>query len=186
MDLILASASPRRRWLLREAGFEFEIRVPDVDETPRADEEPGAMAERLARDKAGAVPCTGRVVLGADTIVVLGDRSLGKPRDADDAVRMLSELAGNEHRVLTGWALRRGDSVRSGVEESRVRLRELDRAEIAAYVATGEPLDKAGAYAVQGGAGRFVESIAGSRSNVIGLPIEVVVPALAELGVLPA
>ncbi len=187
MGLILASASPRRQRLLREAGFEFESRAPDVDETPLAGEGPGTMAERLARAKTGAVEARDdRVVLGADTVVVIGDLTLGKPRDSAEAREMLRRLAGNTHRVLTGYALRCGDEICSGVEESRVRLRAIEPSEVPAYVATGEPLDKAGGYALQGDAARFVESIEGSRSNVIGLPIEVVLPLLARFGVRPA
>jgi septum formation protein len=185
MGLILASASPRRKQLLLEAGFEFDVRAPDVDETPLDGEAPEAMAERLARAKASTV-ASDDVVLAADTVVVIGERTLGKPSDEREARDMLSALAGNTHRVLTGYALRSGEALHSGVAESRVRIRSLEPSEVAAYVATGEPLDKAGAYAVQGEAGRFVESIEGSRSNVIGLPIEVVVPLLARFGVRPA
>ena len=187
--LILASTSPRRRELLADAGLEFELEAPDVDERPLPAESPEAMAERVARLKAETVAkraAPGRVVLAADTLVVLGDAVLGKPRDGGEASAMLLRLAGNTHRVLTGYTLRCGDEIRSGVAESRVRMREVTPAEAAAYAATGEPLDKAGAYAVQGEGGRFVESIEGSRSNVIGLPVEVVVPLLARFGVRPA
>lgn len=186
MGLILASSSPRRQRLLREAGFAFECRVPDVDETPRAGEAPGPMAERLARAKAASVESGGGVVLAADTVVVIDERMLGKPRDRVEAREMLARLAGETHRVLTGYAVRRGDEVCAGVEQSAVRMRAIAPAELDAYVATGEPYDKAGGYALQGAGGSFVKSIEGSRANVIGLPVEVVVPLLARFGVRPA
>jgi septum formation protein len=188
--LILASGSPRRRDLLAQAGVPFEVRVPDVDETPAPGERPDELAERLARTKAGAVrsdPAPGRWILAADTVVAIGDRVLGKPRDPADARAMLASLAGQRHRVYTGWALRCADGgeLISGVVESRVQIRALTPEQIAEYVATGEPLDKAGAYAAQGTGGHFVEAIEGSRSNVIGLPMETVLPLLRERGVAP-
>ncbi|MBW2280260.1 MAG: septum formation inhibitor Maf [Deltaproteobacteria bacterium] len=187
--LILASTSPRRRELLAHAGLQFELEAPDVDESAQPGEAPEAMAERVARLKAETVAKRagpGRVVLAADTVVVLGGDVLGKPRDVEEASAMLLRLAGHTHRVLTGYSLRCGDEIRAGVEQSRVRMRQVTPAEARAYAATGEPLDKAGAYAVQGRGGRFVESIDGSRSNVIGLPIEVLVPLLAGFGVRPS
>ncbi len=187
--LILASTSPRRRELLAREGFRFELEAPDVDESARPGEPPEQVAERVARLKAETVAKRAgmdRVVLAADTLVVLGDAMLGKPRDSGEASAMLLLLAGNTHRVLTGYALRCGDEVRSGVAESCVRMRAVTPEEASAYAATGEPLDKAGGYAVQGEGGRFVESIEGSRSNVIGMPVEVVVPLLARFGVRPS
>jgi septum formation protein len=193
---ILASGSPRRRELLREACFEPRIVAPEVDETPRRAEPADALALRLALEKARAVAAgvsEPACVLAADTVVVIGDELLGKPQDAEDAARMLLRLAGRTHRVLTGFALvATGDDlpaalrVQHGVEESRVTMRPVSAAEAREYAATGEPLDKAGAYAAQGIGARFVESIAGSRSNVIGLPLERVVPLLERLGVRPA
>jgi septum formation protein len=188
--LVLASGSPRRKDLLREAGFEFSIVVPTVDEKPREGETPRVYAERVARAKADAVAPrvpAGHCVLGADTVVVIDEEPLGKPRGEEEAVTMLMRLSGRAHRVLTGFALVRvGDAGFSGVEQSVVRMRPLEREEALAYVATREPLDKAGAYALQGGGGRFVESVEGSRTNVIGLPIERIVPLLARLGVQPS
>jgi septum formation protein len=186
--LILASSSPRRRDLLRDARFDFTVRVPDVDETTLPGETAAACTQRLALAKARVVVgelTDGECVLAADTLVVLAEAVLGKPRDAAEAVAMLTSLAGRTHRVLTGYAvLCPGEQLEEfGVAESRVTLRALSRAEIDAYVATGEPLDKAGAYALQGEAGRFVTHIDGSRSNVVGLPLEVVGPLLERCGV---
>jgi septum formation protein len=190
---ILASASPRRRELLREARFEPRIVSPDVDETPRCAEPADALALRLALAKARAVAAGvagPACVLGADTVVTLDGELLGKPDDTEHAARMLLRLAGRTHRVLTGFALvATGDDVpealrvQQGVEESRVTMRPVSEAEAREYAASGEPLDKAGAYAAQGIGARFVASIAGSRSNVIGLPLERVVPLLERLGV---
>jgi septum formation protein len=186
--LVLASGSPRRRDLLEEAGVRFEVLVPDVDETPAPGEGPAALAERLARSKAAAVRIAaegGRWILAADTVVAIDDRVLGKPVDPADAVRMLSGLAGRRHRVYTGYALRcaRSGELISGVVESHVQIRPLTAEQIAEYVASGEPLDKAGAYAAQGHGGRFIEAIEGSRSNVIGLPMETVLPLLRARGI---
>ena len=166
--LILASTSPRRCELLAREGFRFEREAPDVDESARPGEPAEQVAERVARLKAETVAKRA----GMDPVVLAADTLL--------------RLAGKTHRVLTGYALRRGDEVRSGVAESCVRMREVSPEEAAAYAATGEPLDKAGGYAVQGEGGRFVESIEGSRSNVIGMPVEVVVPLLARFGVRPS
>jgi septum formation protein len=190
--LILASGSPRRTDLLRLAGFSFSVVVPTVDEAPRPGESPEASARRLAEAKAEAVARSApadHCVLAADTLVVVGEAVLGKPRDSDNAVEMLLRLAGRTHRVLTGFALLRREGEEweklGGLEESRVRMATVSRDEARTYAATGEPLDKAGAYALQGLAGRFVEAVEGSRSNVIGLPLERVVPMLARFGVRP-
>ena len=187
--LVLASSSPRRYDLLSSEGFEFLVAEPNVDESAPASELPERTAARLALTKARSV--AERVgpescVLAADTIVVVDDHVMGKPRDEKEAIHMLLRLAGRTHRVITGYvALLDGSPAESGVEVSRVRMRAVTSEEARAYAATGEPLDKAGAYAVQGVGGRFVEHIDGSRSNVIGLPLEVVVPALRRLGVDP-
>ncbi|MEE9281102.1 MAG: Maf family protein [Myxococcota bacterium] len=187
--LVLASSSPRRQALLRAEGFEFSVAEPDVDESIPEGEPPERTAARLASSKARAV--AERVdpdscVLAADTIVVIDDSVLGKPRHAEEAALMLLRLAGRTHRVITGYsALLAGSTEESGIEVSRVRMRPVSPAEARAYAATDEPLDKAGGYAVQGEGGRFVEHIDGSRSNVIGLPLEAVVPALERLGVEP-
>ncbi len=187
--LVLASSSPRRHDLLRSEGFEFLVAQPNVDESAPEGEPPERTAARLALTKARSVAervDPSSCVLAADTLVVIDDDVLGKPRDAEDAIDMLLRLAGRTHRVITGYvALLDGTAAASGVEVSRVRMRAVSGEEARAYAATGEPLDKAGAYAVQGVGGRFVEHIDGSRSNVIGLPLEVVVPALRRLGVDP-
>jgi septum formation protein len=188
--LLLASGSPRRRELLARAGVAFEIRPADVDESAHPGEAPELYASRLARAKAHAVAarCAAdapRWVLGADTVVVHGGRLYGKPAGADDAARMLGELQGHTHRVLTAVTLARSDgsALREVRVESRVTLRTASAPEIRAYVATGEPLDKAGAYALQGEGGRFVLRIEGSRSNVIGLPLDETLALLQEAGI---
>ena len=186
--LVLASGSPRRQELLRAEGFEFRILVPEIDESALAGETPEALASRLALAKAQAT-CEraepGACVLGADTLVVVEGRILGKPSDAEHAVAMLGALAGRTHRVLTAVALVVvGSDIRDqALVQSQVRMHPLEPEQIRAYVASGEPLDKAGAYAAQGEGGRFVAAIEGSRSNVIGLPLEAVLPRLAALGV---
>lgn len=187
-ELVLASASPRRHRLLREAGFDFRVVPPDVPEALHPGEAPETCAQRLAADKALAVAARvdgSSCVLAADTLVVVDGEVLGKPRDADEAQRMLRLLAGRTHRVLTGVAVVVAalDRRERCVVESRVRMRPVSAEEARAYAATGEPLDKAGGYAVQGSGGRFVSSIEGSRSNVIGLPLESVLPLLEALGV---
>ncbi|HEU4594012.1 MAG TPA: Maf family protein [Pyrinomonadaceae bacterium] len=176
--LVLASGSPRRSEILRAVGWPFEATVPDVDETPRAGEAADVYVRRLALEKAGAVASARLfgLVLGADTVVVVDGEILGKPRDARDASRMLRQLAARTHEVLTGVALVRAETGRSvsGVARTRVRFAELSGEEIERYVETGEPLDKAGAYAVQGRAAPFIESIEGEYWNVVGLPIRLV------------
>ena len=189
-SLILASTSPRRRELLRKAGFDFSVVVPGVDESPIPGELPAQLAERLARAKADAGSRgqhRNACVLAADTVVLLGDRVLGKPEDPEHAAEMLSLLSGHTHQVITGVAIGVLDEDRteSLVETSRVRMRDLGVEEIQRYAHSGEPLDKAGGYALQGRAGDFVEEVIGSRSNVIGLPIEVLLPILQRLRVVP-
>jgi septum formation protein len=189
-SLLLASASPRRRELLAQAGVRFEVRPADIDERALPGETPERHAARLAREKAlrvaGEAPCEPpRFALGADTIVVLEGRIFGKPADPEDAVAMLSALLGRTHRVLTAVALARSggsERLREFCVESLVTLRPATRPEIEAYVASGEPLDKAGSYALQGVGGRFVERVEGSRSNVIGLPLDETLALLAEAG----
>jgi septum formation protein len=188
--LILASSSPRRRELLRGRGFAFDVVEPAIDESPLPEEEPGALVQRLALAKARSVAAFAppeSVVLGCDTIVVLEQRVLGKPLDAADAVEMLLAIAGRTHRVHTAFAALAPALAeeRVGVETSRVTLRPVTRSEAERYAAGGEPLDKAGAYALQGEGGRFVTQVEGSRSNVIGLPLERVEPLLLALGVEP-
>lgn len=206
--LVLASSSPRRRRLLRELGVDYSVRVPDVDERPLPGERPGAHVRRLALAKARAAargldPGSGaRWVLGADTVVVLDGEILGKPRDARHARRMLGRLAGRTHEVLTGIALvpvralvsaagvsggRRAPApcarARTAVVRSRVTMRPFDGPAIERYVASGEPLDKAGSYAVQGRGRRLVAAVEGSLTNVVGLPLERLERLLVDCGV---
>jgi len=176
--IVLASASPRRAALLTQAGLAFEVRPAEIDEQSREAEKPEELALRLAREKALAVrgrleASDARLVLGADTIVVIGDRVLGKPRDEAHAVELLSSLLGRTHRVLTAVAIvTKSGRAYTTVVESRVSMRRAPRAEVEAYASGGEPLDKAGAYALQGEGARFVDGVEGSRSNVIGLPLD--------------
>jgi len=182
MMIILASASPRRRELLSSAGIDHVVDAANVDETPLDGETPAAYAERLAREKASAVAARhpDAVVIGADTVVVIDDRILGKPvilgkpKDAADARRMLEALSDREHAVLTAVAVARGGRIRSETAETSVVMRKISPSEIASYVETGEPMDKAGAYAIQGGAAPFIAGISGDFDNVVGLPMTVV------------
>jgi septum formation protein len=171
--LVLASGSPRRADLLRSAGFEFQIEPVEVDEGPLAGEDPAVMVERLAGEKASLVArrFPDAAVIGADTVVVVDGAILGKPVDDRDAAGMLARLSGRSHDVLTGVAVHANGSRLSAVERTVVRFLPLSAAEIAWYVASGEPRDKAGAYGVQGLASRFVVRIEGSYSNVVGLPV---------------
>lgn len=176
VHLVLASASPRRADLLRAAGYDFEVAPADVDESVLPGESPRAYVERLAIAKARRVTCreSGTTALGADTTVVVEGAILGKPEDAADAARMLEMLSGRTHEVLTGVALRRGEHVVSDVAVTQVHFLPLSAAVIAWYVDTGEPMGKAGAYAIQGHASRFIDWIQGSYSNVVGLPVHMV------------
>jgi nucleoside triphosphate pyrophosphatase len=191
--LILASGSPRRSSLLRAAGFTFEVFAVEIDERFRTGETAEQYVARLADAKASAAAASlGRaettttpfsdVVLGADTTVVSNGQVLGKPADSADAERMIRLLAGRTHEVLTGVHLLKGDRSLAHVERSQVRMSAMTETEIAWYVASGEPMDKAGAYAIQGLASRFIEGIEGSYSNVVGLPIARVHTLLKALG----
>ncbi len=184
---MLASSSPRRQLLLRSLGIDFIVAVADIDETALAGECPVAMARRLATAKAEAVSalCPDSCVLAADTIVVLNGRVLGKPRDRNDAVQMLQSLAGRVHEVYTAVALIGKGATRVEVEGSEVWLRAYGAEEIAAYVASGDPLDKAGAYAVQSRDFRPVARVGGCYANVMGLPLALVVELLATVGIAP-
>jgi len=187
MTLILASASPRRAELLRAAGFTFEVVPSHVDETHRAGELPEAYALRVARDKAEVVFQRQRKpsspVLAADTVVAANGEILGKPNDSTDARRMLQLLSNGIHDVHTGVVVRTSAAERAEVITTRVRFRPLDDREIDWYVASGEPEGKAGAYAIQGLAARFVDRIEGSWSNVVGLPVADVYRLFKELSV---
>jgi septum formation protein len=188
VHLILASASPRRAELLRSAGYQFDMHAVDIDERLRTGESPVEYVERLAREKSaraleelqgpaevGSAEVTSDVmILGADTAVVVGSEILGKPHDAEDAARMLRRLSGRAHEVMTGICLRTADRSVSHVEISKVSFAMLTEDHIAWYVASGEGRDKAGGYAIQGLASRFIPRIEGSYANVVGLPIAVV------------
>lgn len=182
MPLVLASASPRRAELLTAAGFAFTVAHADIDETPRPGEAPAAYVQRLAVGKAQAVAARQpeALVLGADTTVVVDGDILAKPADAADAAAMLRRLAGRAHEVLTGVALAGPAATRVALGTTRVWFAPMTEADIATYVATGEPMDKAGAYGIQGWAARFVTRIEGSYSNVVGLPVAVVHGLIGE------
>ncbi len=182
--VILASASPRRRDLLGELGVAPVVRPADIDETPVSGEAPDALVCRLAEAKATAVDRDpDDLVIAADTVVTVGDVILGKPDDPGHAAEMLGRLSGTTHRVITGVHLLRGQHRRRAVEETVITFRSVSEREIADYVATGEPMDKAGAFAIQGRAADFVQRIEGSRTNVVGLPVDAVVELAIELGV---
>lgn len=187
-SLVLASGSPRRRELLSGLGFTFRVESADIDETPRAGESPRGYVKRLAREKAHAVAKrigdASLLVLAADTSVILGEEILGKPRDPEHARQMLGRLCGHRHVVLTAVAAA-GRHHDTRLVETAVTFREATPAEIAWYVDTGEPLDKAGAYAVQGRGSFLVSSLEGSPTNVIGLPLPETLQLLAAAGVVP-
>jgi septum formation protein len=203
--LVLASASPRRQELLRNAGISFAVQPADIDETPRADESARECAERLARQKAFEVSRSRPqdVVLGADTVVVIDSVILGKPTDSEDAVRMLRMLSGRKHQVITGVCLAgprtrypvpndrpaqysgsdqrtENPELRTASETTLVTMDEVSEDDIRDYVTTGEPMDKAGAYAIQGIASRWIPRIEGDYSNVVGLPVALVYRMLRE------
>ncbi|MGE3956227.1 MAG: nucleoside triphosphate pyrophosphatase [Vicinamibacterales bacterium] len=190
MRLILGSASPRRAELLSAAGFTFDVRVADVDERVRPGERPHDYVRRLALEKSAAVldrlestlaGDPGVLVLAADTSVIVDDTILGKPADDADAERMLRSLSGRAHLVLTGVSVRGARAHLDEVEETRVFVKPLSKAEIAWYVASGEGRDKAGAYAIQGLASRFITRIEGSYTNVVGLPVARVAELVSRL-----
>jgi septum formation protein len=175
--LVLASASPRRSELLQAAGISFSVQAADIPEEPRDGETPKNLAERLAREKALTVfrQKPDNTVLGADTIVVLDEEILGKPRDRQDAARMLRLLSGRQHEVITGVCLV-GHSIPADIRSAAtlVTMDHIDESEIHNYIATGEPMDKAGAYAIQGVASRWISKLQGDYSNVVGLPVPLV------------
>ena len=186
MDIILASQSPRRRELLERMGLPFRIITPDIDERMERALPPGELVAAISAEKAGAVAAQagpGAVVIAADTVVALDGAVLGKPAGEADAARMLSALAGRTHHVYTGLTVLRGERVRTVSEETAVTFRPLTEQEIAAYVRTGEPLDKAGAYGIQGYGALLVEGIRGDYYNVMGLPVCRLGLLLKELGV---
>jgi septum formation protein len=192
--LVLASASPRRQELLRNAGIPFAVSAANIPEIPLAGEIPRACAERLAREKAHAVlrQQPGKLVLGADTIVVIDGEILGKPRDQADAMRMLRLLSGRTHQVITGVCLvgtlrTENQKLETGFEDTRsettlVSMTTLSDEDVRSYIASGEPMDKAGAYAIQGMASRWIPRIDGDYFNVVGLPVALVRRMLQEHG----
>ena len=172
MQLILASASPRRKELLGLFKIPFTIRVADIDETMDETKSPFDEVGRVSRLKALAIPReAGDVVIAADTIVVCEGRVLGKPKDEAEAAEMLSLLSGRDHQVMTGCTVVRGDRVETFTEVTDLHFRDLSRKEIETYVASGEPMDKAGSYGIQGGAALFCERMVGDYYNVMGLPV---------------
>ncbi len=181
--LVLASRSPRRREILAQAGIPFTVRSADVDESPLPGESPEEYVQRLAEWKARAVSSElDEIVLGADTTVVAGHEMLAKPEGADDARRMVGLLAGRCHEVLTGICLRQGDRLRRDYAVTRVWFSPMTAQEIDEYVSSGEPMDKAGAYGIQGLASKYIERIDGCYFNVVGLPVSLVYRKLRELG----
>ena len=174
--LVLASGSPRRSEILSSVGWEFTKDVPDIDESERAGETPERYVQRLAEEKALAVAAShpGEIVLAADTTVVIDDRIIGKPVDPEDARRMLKLLSGNWHEVLTGIAVMKARQLDVGLQRTRVKFGTMTDAEINFLVEKGDPLDKAGAYAVQAQAALFIEGIEGDYWNVVGLPVSLV------------
>lgn len=183
--LLLASASPRRCEMLARMGLTFQLAPAQVDEGLRPGEPAGQAAQRLARRKARAVTrASGQAVLAADTLVVLGPDILGKPADPAEAAQMLGRLSGREHQVVTGYCLIDDRGQAEGLSLSTVRFRALSPAEIAAYVASGEPLDKAGAYAVQGLGAALVKEVGGSYTNVVGLPLAAVLELMLARGLI--
>jgi septum formation protein len=186
--IVLASASPRRTELMALAGIEFSVVPADINEAVLPGEKPAEHVMRLSREKADAVAGTsnGRFYIGADTVVVLDDTIMGKPVDETEAFRMLSDLSGREHEVVTGFSV--FDKVScihlTRCVRTEVTFKELSEGEIRAYIATGCPMDKAGAYAMQGGAVHFIRSICGSYTNVIGLPMTELYETLCQLGAL--
>jgi len=183
--VILASGSPRRRQLLELIGIPHEVRPSNIDETMRPRETPRRHAERLAREKASAIATREPdvITIAADTIVVVNRKVLGKPRDTDDARRMLAMLSGREHTVITAVAVARGRKLRSAIEEVKVKFRRLREDEIDAYIATDEPMDKAGAYGIQGFGATIVECVDCDYFAVMGLPLARLVTLLRDLGV---
>lgn len=184
--LVLASGSPRRSRILSEAGIAFELVPPRVEEIGLPGETPADMVVRLAGQKAREVADRvgpNRWVLGVDTVVAIDDHILGKPTDEAHATQMLLQLSDRTHSVYSGFAVVGFGEEHTGIDETRVTMRSITPVEAAAYSATGEPLDKAGAYAIQGEAIRFITAVEGSRLNVAGLPLETLLPLLADRGI---
>ena len=180
--LILASSSPQRLSLLVEAGFELEVRVPEVDESILVGESAESLVKRLAVEKLDAVVNDGECGVAADTVVAIDENILGKPGSSEIAFEMLQTLSGKTHKVITGVALSGPKGRQSLFVSTQVRWRELSKEEIITYIKTGEPLDKAGGYGIQGGGKDFVVSFEGSFDNIVGLPVKEVISCLNDLG----
>ena len=183
MRLVLASGSPRRKELLAQAGYDFEVRAADIDESRRENEEPAAYVQRLALEKAQAIGVhfPDATIIGADTTVALDNHVLNKPKDRADAERMLRLLSGRTHQVHTGVAVVHGEKSLPHVETTNVVFRALEEEELSTYLASGDPLDKAGAYGIQGYAARWIPRIEGDYFNVVGLPIAALVKLLGAI-----
>jgi septum formation protein len=182
--LVLASASPRRALILDSLSIPYEVRAPNSHEALLPGELPAVAARRLATEKAVSIPlAAGEITIAADTIVALGSDSLGKPANPAEAVDMLLRLSGRDHFVYTGLAVRSPARLVSGVERTRVSFRQLARPECEEYVATGEPLDKAGAYGIQGRGAALIERVDGDFYNVVGLPVQLLFSLLSRHGV---
>lgn len=180
---MLASGSPRRAELLDRLGLEYRVSPADIDESRHPDEQPAEYVERLARAKARAVASTGDLVIGADTIVVHEGRFMGKPSHPSEARSMLERLSGDTHEVFSGLAVAVDDDVASAVDVCHVSMLDMTGEEIADYISGGEPMDKAGGYALQGVGGRFVEAVNGSPYTVIGMPIHLLDRLMRRVGV---
>ncbi|WP_425060618.1 dTTP/UTP pyrophosphatase [Sporomusa carbonis] len=186
MEIILASASPRRQQLLEQIGLKFKIIISDIEEDNSKDMPPQELAVAHARDKAFDArkkAADGDVIIGADTIVVLDGHVFGKPLDRDQAIWMLTALSGREHKVISGVAVVKDHGIFTGFNITTVKIRQLSPAQIERYVDSGEPMDKAGAYAIQGKGALLVESINGCYNNVVGLPLSTLSDLLHEVGV---
>jgi septum formation protein len=185
-QIILASASPRRRELLEQIGIRYQVHAVDINETPLINEQPLSYVHRLAAEKSAACLAsltTSLPVLAADTTVVLGDTIMGKPKNQDDALTMLHQLSGKTHQVYTAISLRTDNTHHSAMSITDVTFKTLSEAEIIAYWHSGEPIDKAGSYAIQGKGAVFVESIRGSFSGVVGLPLFETAQLLMQQGI---
>lgn len=183
-EIVLASASPRRKEILEMLGIKVTVRPGNCDETVESGLTPKELVTALAKQKANAVPREGKeLVLAADTIVTIDGNILGKPKDKEDAKQMLSFLSGKEHSVFTGFCLLKGNNILTGAEETKVKFRTLNEVIIEEYLATGEPFDKAGSYGIQGKGCLLIESICGDYFNVVGLPVSRIMAELngAEL-----
>jgi len=182
MEIILASRSPRRLFLLQAAGLAVEVRPSHIDETPLPQESVADTVQRLCREKALACQTNDHTpIIAADTLVSINGKALGQPRDLADAKQMLMQLSGQEHQVLTAVCVRLGDQIRSDFVQTRVKFRKISSQEIDTYLLHNEIMDKAGSYAIQGGAASFIDAIDGPLDNVIGLPVSTTLHMIAQM-----